>query len=114
VTPPALYLDENFGLTFGKVLASRGLDVVTAQAADRLGRSDREQLEFAAQHGRCLVTQNIAHFVVLHAQFIRSGTDHAGILLVEHHPNAAVMASKCVRRLANETGETVRSQLLFA
>jgi len=65
VTRPALYLDENFGLTFGKVLASRGLDVVTAQAADRLGRSDREQLVFAARHGRCLVTQNIAHFVAI-------------------------------------------------
>jgi len=114
VARPALHLDENFGLTFGKILASRGLDVLTAQAADMLGRDDQEQLEFATRHGRCLVTQNIAHFVVLHTQFIRGGMAHAGILLVEHNPNAAVMASKCVRRLANETGETVRSQLLFA
>ena len=110
----ALYLDENFGQTFAKILASRGLDVLTAQAADMLGRSDREQLDFATQHGRCLVSQNVAHFVVLHGQFMRSGINHAGILLVEHNPNAAVMASKCLRRLANETGAGVKSQLLFA
>jgi len=114
VARPALYLDENFGLTFAQILASRGLDVLTAQAANLLGRSDRDQLTFAAQHGRCLVTQNIAHFVVLHGQFMREGIDHAGILLVEHNPSAAIMASKCVRRLARETPETVRSQLLFA
>jgi hypothetical protein len=114
VARPALYLDENFGRTFTQILASRGLDVLTAQAAAMLGRSDREQLEFAAAHGRCLVTQNIAHFVVLHGQLMREGIDHAGILLVEHNPNAAIIASKCVRRLAHETAETVRSQLLFA
>jgi len=36
---------------------------------------------------------NGAHFVVLHAQSIRSGTNHAGILLVEHNPSPAVKAS---------------------
>ena len=111
---PALYLDENFGLTFARILSSRGLDVLTAHAANLLGRGDREQLEFAAARGRCLVTQNIAHFAALHGQLMREGMGHAGILLVVHNPNAAIMASHCVRRLARETAETVRSQLLFA
>jgi hypothetical protein len=111
---PALYLDENLGRTFAQILASRGWDVLTAQTAAMLDRSERQQLEFGAARGRCLVTQNIAHFVVLHGQLMREGIDHAGILLVEHNPNAAVMASKCLRRLARETAETVRSQLLFA
>ena len=112
--PPGLYLDENFGQTLAKILASRGFGALTAQEARMLGRSDREQLAFAAEHGRCLVSQNIAHFVVLHGQFMRSGSNHAGILLVEHNPNAALIASKCLKRLANETAASVRSQLLFA
>ena len=111
---PRLYLDENFGQTFARILTSRGFDALTAQAAGMLGRSDREQLEFAADQGRCLLSQNIAHFVVVHGQFMRGGLDHAGILLVEHNPNAAFLASKCVRRLANETDASVKSQLLYA
>lgn len=111
---PRPYLDENFGQTFAKILASRGFDVLTAQATDMLGRSDREQLEFAADLGRCLVSQNIAHFVVLHEKWVRGGNEHAGVPLVEHNPKAAVVASKCVKRLANETAVSVKSQLLFA
>ena len=111
---PKLYLDENLDRILARILSSREFDVLTARDARMLGRNDPEQLRFATRCERCLVTQNAADFVPLHAAFIRDGHEHSGILLVAHNPNSSIIASKVIKRLANETGDSVTSQLLFA
>lgn len=111
---PRLYLDENLDPTLARILSSRQFDVLTARDAEMLGRNDPEQLRFATRCKRCLVTQNAVDFVPLHAAFIRDGHEHSGVLLVAHNPNPSIIASKIIKRLANETAESVKSQLLFA
>jgi hypothetical protein len=55
-------------------LRRRGVDVLTAQEADRCRVSDLDQLRFSTQQGRVLVTFD-ADFISLAA----AGTEHAGI-----------------------------------
>jgi hypothetical protein len=45
------------------------------------GRSDEEQLAFAASQGRTILSFNVGHFNRLHGEYLRSGREHAGIIL---------------------------------
>lgn len=69
-----LYLDENLSLTIADGLRRRGVDVVTARDAKRLGDDDESQLVFATAEERILVTFD-DDFLAIAA----SGIEHAGI-----------------------------------
>ncbi|MFM2379484.1 MAG: hypothetical protein RLZZ143_2063 [Cyanobacteriota bacterium] len=77
----SLYMDEDMSALVATLLRSRGLDVTTVPEQSTLGKTDSEQLEFAASLGRCLVTHNRVDFERLHLQFIEEGREHCGILL---------------------------------
>ncbi|MCU0568337.1 MAG: DUF5615 family PIN-like protein [Oculatellaceae cyanobacterium Prado106] len=64
------------------LLRSRGLDVTTVPEQATLGKTDREQLEFVASLGRCIMTHNRVDFERLHLQFIEEGKEHCGIIVV--------------------------------
>ncbi|GBD99729.1 hypothetical protein BMS3Abin07_01770 [bacterium BMS3Abin07] len=61
-----VYLDEDVPSAFANALLNRGVDVVTTQQAGNDGRSDAEQLIFAAQEGRVIFTHNKRDFILLH------------------------------------------------
>lgn len=77
----SLYRDEDMSALVATILRSRGLDVTTVPEQSTLGKTDSEQLEFAASLGRCLVTHNRVDFERLHLQFIEEGREDCGILL---------------------------------
>ncbi len=111
---PRLYLDENISRVVAHILISRGLDVRRTQDALNDGQSDHYQLEWATDMQRCLVTHNVKDFVGLHSEFIRTNRRHGGIVVVMHDPKPSIVATKILRRLANESDESVKSNLLFA
>ncbi len=78
----SLYMDEDMSALVARLLRSRGLDVTTVPEQSTLGKTDSEQLEFAASLGRCLVTHNRVDFERLHLQFIEEGREHCGIIVV--------------------------------
>ncbi|MEH2206770.1 MAG: DUF5615 family PIN-like protein [Nostoc sp.] len=41
-----------------------------------LGKTDREQLEFATSVGRCILTHNRVDFERLHLQYINENKEH--------------------------------------
>ena len=63
-----LYLDEDVHPRLAMILRERGFDVLTTAEARMLERSDPEQLEFAAQHGRVIFTHNIGDYARLAQQ----------------------------------------------
>jgi predicted nuclease of predicted toxin-antitoxin system len=75
------YLDEDLSPQIAERLRKRGIDAVSALEAGNIQLSDREQLAHAAQAGRCLVTRNVRHFVLLAQDAIRRQQPHAGIIL---------------------------------
>ena len=64
-------LDEDLAPQIAERLRKKGLDVVSALEVGNTQFSDRDQLRFAAQHGRCLVTRNARHVVLLAHAAIR-------------------------------------------
>jgi len=84
VTLPDLYLDEDTQSdALIAALRSRGINLQTTSEAGRCGRTDDEQLRFAASFKRVLVTSNIADFARLHAQWLHVGREHHG-----NHPHS--------------------------
>ena len=61
-----LFLDEDVHAGLAIALRKRGYDVYHAQELDGKGRTDSEQLAFAVQDQRCLLTFNVKDFVILH------------------------------------------------
>ena len=75
-----LYLDEHVDGLAGPRLAAAGGDVIGTHAAGMAGALDPDQLEYAANQGRVLVTFNARDFAPL-AEWWHSGRSHAGILI---------------------------------
>lgn len=77
-----LYLDEDVHVLIADLLRARGFDVVTARDAGLLQMTDQEQLAYAVQQNRVLVTHNRADFEELAQQYFNEGRMHNGIILV--------------------------------
>lgn len=71
------YFDEHIPSAVADALQQQGLDVLTVQAANRRGLSDDEQLDFATQENRVMVTMD-SDYIALAAQ----GVSHAGIAFI--------------------------------
>jgi predicted nuclease of predicted toxin-antitoxin system len=68
------YTDEHIAKAVVKGLRARGIDAVTSAEAKMLASSDEQQLAFARQEGRVIVTYD-NDFLKLHTD----GIAHAGI-----------------------------------
>ena len=75
------YLDEDLAPQIAVRLRDKEIDAVSALELGNAQLSDREQLRYVASEGRCLVTRNVRHFVVLAKEAIRRQESHAGIVL---------------------------------
>lgn len=78
-----LYVDEDaseHAVVDG--LRARGLDIVTTADAGQLGATDVEQLWYGISQARTLYSFNVGDFARLHAEFLATGTDHAGIVVI--------------------------------
>lgn len=103
---PRVYLDEDVHGAVAAGLRRRGFDVVATIEVGRSGTSDAQQLEFAVSEGRVLVTFNRGDFARLHAEYLRQGRAHAGIVVSRQAEAGAV-----VRALAKLLGSKDASEL---
>ena len=76
------YLDEHLSPQIGMIARSGAVDVVAATELGRRGRSDEDQLRFAALEGRAIVTCNYDDFDALTERFLRENLPHSGVLFV--------------------------------
>jgi len=78
-----LLLDEMLATSIAEQLRHRGHDAEATQGNAPLeGKKDPELLRAARELDRVIVTDNVQDFARLHQQFLASGEDHAGIILV--------------------------------
>jgi hypothetical protein len=76
--PIRFYMDQHFPGPATRGLRRHGVDVLTAQDAERCGLPDAEQLAYATADQRVMVTFD-PDFLALH----HSGVSHAGIAWCE-------------------------------
>jgi len=76
----SLLLDEDVRPLLAEILRQRGYDAVHVLDLERTGKTDAEQLEFAASQRRAILTHNIRDFIELDRQYRAIGNEHFGIL----------------------------------
>ena len=76
-----LLLDEMHAPSIGDRLTDESFDVVAVAAQPELrGISDEDLLAYAATEGRAIVTENVADFMPLSAQWAGEGNARAGLI----------------------------------
>lgn len=78
-----LFTDEHITGGLAPVLRRRGYDVESCPEAGRAdqGISDEDQLAYATQHGRAILTFDRTDFLRLDVRWKRAGRQHAGMVL---------------------------------
>jgi hypothetical protein len=99
-----LFLDEDIHTGLSHALQQRGFDVVHTQDLKRKEKSDSDQLAFAVQEERCLITFNVRDFVNLHNQYAGQSQEHWGIIVSRQMP-----IGETLRRLLKKVGLATRA-----
>lgn len=108
-----LYFDEDVDAQLAEALLRRGYDVQTTVAAGLLEASDEEQLVYASDQHRALVTHNIGHFPVIHADWVTTGRTHGGIIVLIGHSAISVWLRRMEILLNTFSADGLCNRLLF-
>jgi hypothetical protein len=110
-----LYLDEDaMDRVFVRQLRGRGIDVTTPEEEGTRGLLDVEQLAFATAQGRVIYTYNIPDFCRLHADYIKHGKHHAGIIVCQQQRyNIGEQVRRLLSLIAAKSAEEMGDTLEF-
>lgn len=81
------YTDEHVAASIVRQLREKGVDIVSCQEVGNLGIPDVEQLQYAVQQQRTVITGD-ADFLRLDSQWRNEGKRHSGIIHIKfNHPD---------------------------
>jgi hypothetical protein len=83
-TAARFLLDEDVHPETAEIGRGLGLEVLSVHEIDRRGFTDPEQLRFATDEHRILVTRNRNDFIRLTISWFQTGDLHTGVLVVPH------------------------------
>lgn len=108
----SLYTDEDVSVLVGTLLRSRGYQVMTTQEAGNAGRSDAEQLAFAAARQMAILTHNRDDFLALAKEYATSGNMHSGIILAVRRSPYEI-ARRLLALFDQVTADEMDNQLIY-
>lgn len=107
-----LYNDEDVSALIVELIRARGFSVLTTLEAENLGKSDAEQLSFAAIRKKVLLTHNRVDFEQLAKQYYEESRTHYGIIIaVRRLPNE--MANRILEILNQTTADEMINQIRY-
>jgi hypothetical protein len=94
-----LFTDEMINTALAPELRRHGYDAESCAEAGRAGLQvpDEPQLEYAADHGRAILTFNMTDFVPLDRAWKAAGREHAGIIVAPEIQDLRHLL-RCVQR----------------
>lgn len=108
----SLYLDEDVSTLIAELVRRRGFVTLTARDAGQRGKTDDEQLVYAAERQMAILTHNRDDFQELARQYISAGRNHSGILVaIRRQPYE--IARRVVALLDQITADEMDNQLLY-
>ena len=107
-----LLLDEDVRPLLADILRQRGYDAVHVLDLQRTGKTDAEQLEYATNQQRAILTHNIRDFIRLNRQYRESGKEHFGILLSEQ-VSLRELLQRTLRFLGRRNAEEVKNNFFW-
>lgn len=108
-----LYFDEDVSVYVVENLRTRGFDVLESRRAGLLRRDDDEQLVFAIQQQRALVTHNRKDFEERHVHVLETGQKHYGIVIAKRRARDEIVVAKVLELLNTVTAEDRLNQLRY-
>lgn len=107
-----LYLDEDVSVRIADLIRARGLSALTTLDMNNLGKSDADQLEFAAVQKRVFLTHNRIDFEKPASQYFDEKRDHFGIIIsVRRFPND--IAARLLGILNRTTSDEMVNQIRY-
>ncbi len=94
-----LYLDEDVWPGLAVALRERGFDAVHTYEVGRGGLPDRDQLAYAAEQGRAVLTHNAKDFVPLVVEYFFNERPHAEVILSPQIERGELL--RCTANLLN-------------
>jgi hypothetical protein len=79
---------------------------------ERTGRTDAEQLDYAASQQRTILTHNIRDFIRLDRDYRASGREHFGILLSDQLPLRELL-QRTLRFLGQHNAEDLKNRVVW-
>ena len=111
--PIKLYLDEDtISRALIQALRARGVDVLTAQEANKLAVTDRDQLEFAISLDRAIFSYNTRDYAVLHTEYMAAEREHAGII-VSNQLYVGLVIRRLLKLIDEKSASEIHSRLEF-
>lgn len=106
------YLDEDVDVLIAELLRSRGFESTTVRQADRLGKTDAEQLQYATSRRAALVTHNRNDFEKLAQEYFEGQKKHFGIIIVVRHPYQEIVR-RLLLILDSTTADEMENQVVY-
>ena len=107
-----LYLDEDVNVVVSHLLRARGFSVTTTQEAGQLGRTDAEQLTFACDRGKAILTHNRVDFEALARIYFEESRPHSGIIIaVRRQPKE--LSLRLLSLLNSYTSDEIENQVRY-
>ena len=107
-----LYPDEDVNVVVSDLVRARGFRVTTTQDAGQIGKSDAEQLAFAAGQGKTILTHNRVDFEALARRYFEDKRTHSGIIIaVRRHPKE--LCRRVLILLNSLTADEIEDQIRY-
>jgi predicted nuclease of predicted toxin-antitoxin system len=106
------YLDEDVSWLVGELLRCRGYNVLSTQDAGQTGMKDPQQLAYAAQQQRAILTHHRNDFQRLAQEYLSSGQSHSGIIIAVRRPPHDI-AGRLLRLLNQITADEMDNQVFY-
>lgn len=107
-----LYLDEDVSILVADLLRGRGFVAITTHDAGQLQSSDLEQLAYAVNQHKTILTHNRADFEALAQQYTDKNQTHYGIILTVRYPPYELVR-RLMRILNHITADEMRNQIRY-
>ncbi len=106
------FLDEDVDVRVAGIVRSRGFKVVVTNEIGRKGKSDENQLDFAAHNGYAILTHNRVDFEKLAQNYFFEGKKHFGMIIAARHSPQAI-AQRLMVILNNLTADEMINQIIY-
>jgi len=107
-----LYLDEDVNVLVADLLHGRGFTATTTRDEEQLKSKDAEQLAYAINQHKTLLTHNRDDFEALAQAYADESRTHYGIILATRHPPHELVR-RLMRILNHLTAEEMENQVRY-
>ncbi len=107
-----VYLDEDVNVLIAKLVRLQKFKSLTASKAGRKGKTDAEQLEYAAQNGFAILTHNRIDYEELARDYFANNKTHCGIIIAVRRPTHEI-AERLLKVLNDFTSDEMKNQIIY-